>query len=417
MDGSCISLPAPGRFGDHPGDPKEDLLVGAGIDFAGAREFFLRTLPPFDWIVEDMLAVGQDAQRGFKGDLVAGSKGRKSFFAIQLGLLVAAGRDVFGYRVPKARKVAYLNLELVTRGFQERVLRMCRSLGIDPHEVWRNFTPLTLPVPGRIREEAVLDAFVDKLRRESCELVIIDPQYKLYEPGEDESTGVGLSGVLRFRDRIITDARAAVLMVMHDSKGGNTGDRRITDRGAGSGFAGRDYDARFVLTPHADGDDSHVVLSSSSRYRARHPDRTLTFDNGAMVFVCADEIDPCQQTSASEGEARVRKAREQRLDADAALYARVIDNIIGDRHGVLIDRSSFVKDLARRANCGVNCARDQIDAAVADGRIAQVQESRLLPNGEFGPILHAKNLYGRQEDVDRYLDDVRRRGGNVREAC
>ena len=206
-------------------------------------------------------------------------------------------------------------------------------------------------------------------------------------------------------------------MVMHDSKGGSTGDRRITDRGAGSGFAGRDYDARFVLTPHADGDDSHVVLSSSSRYRARRPDRTLTFDNGAMVFVCADEIDPCQQTSASEGEARVRKAREQRLDADAALYARVIDNIIGDRHGVLIDRSSFVKDLARRANCGVNCARDQIDAAVADGGIAQVQESRLLPSGEFGPILHAKNLYGRQEDVDRYLDDVRRRGGNVREAC
>jgi len=149
MNAEDIVLPNPGEFGDVPPTCEEpvrtredDILLNEGIDFNGAGSFFSEELPPFDWIVDGMLAAGTEGQRGFKGDLIAGSKGRKSFFAMQLGLCVAAGMDICGYRVRKPRKVAYLNLELVPRGFQERIWKMCRSLGLERDAISRR------PVPG-----------------------------------------------------------------------------------------------------------------------------------------------------------------------------------------------------------------------------------------------------------------------------
>jgi len=416
MNAEDIVMPNPGEFGDVPSACEEpvrtredDILLNEGIDFNGSTSFFSDELPPFDWVVEGMLAAGTEGQRGFKGDLIAGSKGRKSFFAIQLGLCVAAGMDVCGYRVPQARKVAYLNLELVPRGFQERVWRMCRSLGLKRGEVSGNFTPITVAYPGRLRQDDILGAFIRKLRDGGYSLVIIDPQYKLYEVGEDECTGVGLSGVLRFRDRIITEAKAAVLVVQHDSKGGSTADKKITDRGAGSGFAGRDYDARWTLTPHADGDDRHVVLASSSRYRAKQLDRTLVFDEEAMVFQTDEEIAPLQQTLSSMSETLNAGIRAKKAEANAQLAASVIGTIADEFGNKLVDISSFATVFQKLTGWGVNRSKTAIEEYARRGEvISGTKELGVRRDGTIGPILHARTLIGKPECVAAYLEDIRR---------
>ena len=419
MDASDIRLPAPGEFGDAPAEDavpqssvparEDEILLAEGIDFNGAESFFTRELQPFDWVVEGLLATGTDCQRGFKGDLIAGSKGRKSFFAIQLGLCVAAGIDVCGYRVPKPRKVAYLNLELVPRGFQERVWKICETLNLDRAMLRRNFTPLTVPYPSRLRQNDVLGAFIRKLKDGGYSLVILDPLYKLYEIGEDECTGIGLSGVLRFRDRLITEARAAVLVVMHDAKGGSTGDRRITDRGAGSGFAGRDYDARMTLTPHADGDDTHVVLASSSRYRPKQPDRTIVFDPAGMVFRSSNEINPLQQTAATASETLNAEIRIRKSAADSRLADSVIGKMADDLGNRLVDLETFATRFKETTGWGINRSKSVVMAhAERNAVISATKEMRRHEDGSVGPILHSRTLIGQPSAVAAYLADLYR---------
>ena len=419
MDASKINLPAPGQFGDvepveplreedvRP-DPVEEILQRAGVDFGGAEAFFTQEPPPFDWVVEGMLAAGSPGERAFKGDLVAGSKGRKSFWAMQLGLSVAAGLDFCGFHVPRPRRVAYFNLELVRRGCWERLLAMCKALELDPHVIWRNFTPLTIPCPGDLRRDDVLAALIRRLKEGEYGLAVIDPQYKLYDAGEDESTGVGLSGVLRFRDRIITESHAAVLTVLHDAKGGNTGDKKITDRGAGSGFAGRDYDARWVLTPHCDGDDRHVVLSSSSRYRASKPDRTLVFDCEHLVFRCEDDINPLPQTSSTASESLIQQIRAKKSAEEAARATAVIGRLASELKGGYEDLDAFSAKFIKETGWGLNRARSTILACASLGvEIASTKEMRLKPDGKLGPVLHARMLVGKPEAISSYLASVK----------
>lgn len=419
MDASKINLPAPGQFGDvepieslreeavRP-DPVEETLQRAGIDFGGSEAFFTQEPPPFDWVVEGMLAAGSLGERAFKGDLVAGSKGRKSFWAMQLGLSVAAGLDFCGFRVPRPRRVAYFNLELARRGCWERLQAMCKALDLDPNVIWRNFTPLTIPFPGDLRRDDVLAALIRRLQEGEYGLAIIDPQYKLYDVGEDESTGVGLSGVLRFRDRIITESHAAVLTVMHDAKGGNTGDKKIADRGAGSGFAGRDYDSRWVLTPHCDGDDRHVVLSSSSRYRASKPDRTLVFDCEHLVFRCEEGICPLPQTSSTASENLTKQIRAKKSAEEAAQATAVIGRLASELKDGYEDLDAFTSKFIEETGWGLNRARSAIMACASIGvEIASTKEKRVKPDGTLGPILHARTLIGRPETISNYLASVK----------
>lgn len=155
-----IVMPAPGEFGDAVLRHSQETLAKCGIDFNGAESFFTRELPEFDWIIYGLLAAGRDGERAFKGDIIAPSKCRKTFFAIQLGLSVASGRPICGYDVPKKRRVAYFNLELVAKGFQERLLKMSKAMCLDPQVIWRDFTPLTLRCPGDLRKDDVLNAVI-----------------------------------------------------------------------------------------------------------------------------------------------------------------------------------------------------------------------------------------------------------------
>ena len=95
--------------------------------------------------------------------------------------------------IPKSwREVSGTNvaLELVPKGFQERVWKICETLNLDRAMLRRNFTPLAVPYPSRLRQNDVLGAFIRKLKDGGYSLVILDPLYKLYEIGEDECTGI-----------------------------------------------------------------------------------------------------------------------------------------------------------------------------------------------------------------------------------
>lgn len=195
--------------------------------------------------------VANSFERGDKVELIAPSKCRKSFFALDLALHVATGLPFCGLAIPKKRKVLLVNLEVKRDWMKRRVLSRLEGYGIKPTELDGNLSLMNCRGQGGV----VRDAIYARVKAAKPDFVIIDPRYKLMRVDEDENTGNGLIGILNLLDSI-AEKGAAVMIVSHDKKG-DIKTQDIRDRGAGSNWAARDVDCRFVMTP--DKKDENLV--------------------------------------------------------------------------------------------------------------------------------------------------------------
>lgn len=89
--------------------------------------------PPKSWIVEGL--VGEKR----KGVIFGKAKQKKTMLALQLAECVATGRDFLGMKVPKPRKVVYLNMEIAADEMLKRVVAMGRNfaLGATHKKTWQ----------------------------------------------------------------------------------------------------------------------------------------------------------------------------------------------------------------------------------------------------------------------------------------
>lgn len=226
--------------------------------------------PPLDCIVEELFEAGE------KGELIAPSKTRKSFFAIDLATHIAAGRDWLCFKIPRPRRVLLFNLEIGRDWMKRRFFRRLAAYGIHPDEIRETLHIVNARGKGQVVREQAVEA----VRRARAEVAIIDPRYKLLLPTESENAGEGVAGVLDLQDQI-AEAGAAAILVGHDGKG-TAGDKDDRDRGAGSGWTGRDCDFRLVLSPHADDPKNAVVLSAMRRNFPPFEDVTLRHDGDSF---------------------------------------------------------------------------------------------------------------------------------------
>lgn len=265
----------------------------------------VRALPPPDTVLADCFEMGD------KVDIVAPSKSRKTWFTVSLAVHLAAGREFLGMGVPKARRVLYVNLEIKRDDFDRRLQRTLQAYGIEADALGERLGLMSARGKGpEIRQRIIALA-----RRFRAEVVVIDPQYKLLKPEEDENAGSGIADILRLKDNIAEETGAAVVAVMHDGKG-VSGDRDIRDRGAGSSWTARDFDTRFALTPQADNPESMLVLAVLCRNHPPSPDRVIEFAEGRF------EIRDGVAAEAETARTRERRAdEERRMDKDEAIHA------------------------------------------------------------------------------------------------
>lgn len=245
-----------------------------------ARDLVARPPRVKDWFMESCFKAGDTVE------VVGPSKIGKTWFLLGLAVHLAAGHDFMGIRIPKPRRVRYLNLEVAEDDFQSRLQgEGPRSAMLDayglPETALDNLAIVSCRGHGEeLRELLENDA---ALVARGVDVVIVDPKYKLMVPGEDENSAVGLGPLLACFDRL-AEAGPAVVYVTHDGKG-YAGERDKVDRGAGSGITGRDYDCRICLTRHAEADDENrlVVVSFSCRSAREPADMTLRFECPALV--------------------------------------------------------------------------------------------------------------------------------------
>ncbi len=277
-----------------PAAPVEEMLTETETTTAEAEgrgpltiesiaDFLSTPPPPLDCVVDELFEAGD------KGEIIAPSKARKSFFTIDLAAHIAAGRDWLCFKIPRPRRVLLFNLEIKPAWMKRRFYRRLAAYGIRPEEIRNTFHVVNARGKGQVVREQAVEA----VRRAGAEVAIVDPRYKLLRPDEPENAGEGMAGVLDLQDAM-AEAGAAAILVGHDGKG-TAGDRDDRDRGAGSGWTGRDCDFRIVLSPHADDPQDALVLSLMRRNFPPFESVTLRHDGDS--FQLDEETAPRKETS------------------------------------------------------------------------------------------------------------------------
>ena len=317
------------------------------MEVVDAADYAANDPPPLDPIIENICECGD------KGELVAGSKRRKTFFLLLLLLHLAVGRAFLGFKIPKRRRVMWVNLELKMEWGWRRIHKLARSVGIEPEELRGWF----FVVNARSKGLAVREHLRELVVSHKVELAGIDPRYKLHIEGESENLGDGLKGITDLQDEV-AEAGAAVLTVHHDSKGDQS-EKDIADRGGGSGWAGRDVDFKITLSAQRDDPDNVSVVELLCRNYPPNPPFNIRWADGRF------ELAPDLSTAKHGREDRRREAQAKPTveDCESAVMAVVGFKLMG-RVELICKAQGKVKGSSRET------IRAAMDSLVGGGKLA-----------------------------------------------
>ncbi len=223
-----------------------------------------------NWIVEGLVVEKR------KGVIFGKAKAKKTWLALQLAESVATGHDFLGMKVPRPRRVVYLNMEVSASDMRWRAATMGKNFHLADLEDEYTFQVYNL----RGRGAAVRANWLPLLQATyDADLVILDPRYKLLLPGEDENTAQGLRGFQTFVDRLAEFS--TVVTVIHDGKGTAKG-----ERGAGSYTTIADYDFAMAIDAAGKGDDENLKSLSfpPARSLPPRPPMEIRFDPVKFIF-------------------------------------------------------------------------------------------------------------------------------------
>ena len=210
---------------------------------------------------------------GDKVCVIAASKSRKSFFALQLALCLAVGREFLGFMPDRPYRVFLCQNEINHIHFHKRLRDLAITLGIRRPLIEQNFHY------ANTRGVDVDVEMITKLPIElKSEVIIFDPLYKMLSG--DENLAKDFKPLLAEFDKVAQQLQAAVVYIHHDAKGA-PGSRLLADRGAGSGVLARDYDSAFFLTPQRDEEETWVMETLLRNYAPVDP-RCITWEDGAF---------------------------------------------------------------------------------------------------------------------------------------
>lgn len=197
-------------------------------------------------------------REGCKMIITGDSKAGKTCLSQNLAVCIAEGRPWLGKFQCQQGKVLYINLEVEEASLFYRFKAMYHAMGIRISEEGGNNI-----IPWNLRGHAapIKDLAPKIIRR--CrntgpyKAIIIDPLYKVQQG--DENSAEAISVFCNALDRIAHETGAAVIYDHHHPKG-TSGDKKVIDRGAGSGVFSRDADALVDISNLDPGNDAADVV-------------------------------------------------------------------------------------------------------------------------------------------------------------
>ena len=144
------------RGNPHP-DKKSEPSKSLSDYFLSAKDFVAMPIPPQEYIVDNWLPVG-----GLISVFAARGVG-KTWFALELALSVAKGKDFFDWPITKPRRVLYVDGEMSQSMLQERIRNL--SNGEVPENLF------ILPVSLLRRDKKSLNVHQTKTQQEINEIL------------------------------------------------------------------------------------------------------------------------------------------------------------------------------------------------------------------------------------------------------
>lgn len=290
----------------------------------------VRLINASDWLKTDPPAPDQVLEELFDtGDklvIIGSSKLRKSFFLQQMALCLASGRDFLKWQAPRKRRVLYCQFEIRAHHNHRRIKRLAKAMGIKPTDIGDRLQILNGRGLGLTGPEGIKQ-ITETAAGFQPEVIFLDPLYKLSSGVENAAEDMKI--ILSEFDKLAEQTGAAIVYIHHDAKG-SPGDRDIRDRGAGSNVLGRDYDACFTMTAHAQNHDAAVIDVLLRNYPPQDPFTVVWgFNDGGYCFGLADDILPEKRTSKGK----------QALPA-MTTYLPIVESIFNQNGGIM-DIASF----------------------------------------------------------------------------
>jgi len=187
------------------------------------------------------------------------SKSYKSWFATQLGLSIAYGKEFIGFSTNKTQ-FFYLNLELPDFVINKRIFDLRTDLGITHEEGDGRFNLIN--ARGKWHGLESLEV-LGKQIADKCEdppVILIDPIYKSH--CMDENSNQDMKELCGAIDLLIDETKATLIMVHHFKKpSGGKKDEASMHQLCGSNVLSRDFDT-FVGISNKDNINfqAHIIL-------------------------------------------------------------------------------------------------------------------------------------------------------------
>jgi hypothetical protein len=340
-------------------------LLHAG-DATGAQSILAEILPSLtnshadalsasDWLgqqdEQEQPAIKEHFDKGDRIAIVAQSKSKKSFFALQMAVCFATGKPFLSAQVTP-QKTLIVNGEIKPQKYKHRLRGIIKRLSIG-NDSLENLGVLNTRESGR-RE--TIDSILRECTRGGFEVCILDPFYIFCGNEIDQEAVKAVLCELK----LFTEKKITLVSVFHSAKG-NIGDRQTIDRISGSSIFARDADGIISLAVHEDGQS--VVMECILRNYPEQPKQTIVFDDGA--FVVSDAL-PVERTSKSRP---VRTFDLQQVASSLSApmtYTRAVKAIKEDSH------------------CGLNKAKLLLADAVSKGMVKKTSD-------DFGKVHYRFN--------------------------
>lgn len=204
--------------------------------------------------------IGGILREGCKMIITGESKAGKTCLSQNLAVCIAEGLPWLGKFPCEKGKVLYINLEVESASLFYRFKAMYKAMGIPiSEEGGQNI------IPWNLRGHAApMDKLAPKIIRRCrntgpYKAIVIDPLYKVQQG--DENSAEAICNFTNALDKIAHETGAAIIYDHHHPKG-TAGERKVIDRGAGSGVFVRDADALVDISNLEPGNDASDLVKS-----------------------------------------------------------------------------------------------------------------------------------------------------------
>lgn len=249
--------------------PTPEADKPSGLVVVNAVDLLATPFPKSDDIVADVW------QAKSKATASAAAKLGKTCFSTGIFLGAATGRDVMGFRIPRARRLLYFQAEVTPHNLQTRLAKMLRAFDADPEQLRRNLLFCNDP-RLKLTRRTDLDAIREAIKRNSqdapLDAIGFDPAYK-YHDG-DENNVQDATRLFDAVDEIIAEFGVAVWLVHHHGKGSGDGLATQAHRNRGSSAFADWPDSLLTLTPE---DTQAGIVKLSFTLRNAEQPRPMAF--------------------------------------------------------------------------------------------------------------------------------------------